>query len=181
MLKFPDHYGDARLDHNDHLSVYDTVAQTIEHDRFKTYADYRWVSLEEKQKAIETNELWSFWWKEAADSEYSKRHASTLEALWESFGLESGEVKFPPHKASLHINHNEHLVNFETVAEQLESQPEYYSDEDWVTPEDKETALADNELWTIHWYPDTPVGFCLAHATSLESLLQNFVEDASVS
>lgn len=177
MFRFPEHCGDAALDHNDHLSVYDTVSGTIEGDRFGSFADDKWVSPEEKQKAIETNELWSFRWKETADSEYSRRHASTLEALWKSFGLECGEVKLPSHEDSLHINHNQHLGNSETLAEEIESQPDYYSDEDWVSPEEKETALANNELWTIHWYPDTPVSFCLHHAASLESLLQNFTRE----
>jgi hypothetical protein len=32
-------------------------------------------------------------------------------------------------------------------------------------------AIATDELWTMQWYPETPVGFCVLHASTLAALL----------
>lgn len=36
----------------------------------------------------------------------------------------------------------------------------------WASEEDRAKAIATNSVWTIQWYPDTPVGFiCVAAST----------------
>ena len=170
MLKFPDHVGEAELEHNDHLSSYQTVTGEIENDRFGTYDDANWVSLEEKQNAIETNELWTFWWYEK-DKRLS-RHASSLDALMSSFGVEWKEVRFPSHKASLSLSHNLHLLDHKTVAEDIDFVLKMGEEDDWIDDEEKKKAIASNEMWTLQWYPDTPVGCHVLHASSVEALLK---------
>jgi hypothetical protein len=48
----------------------------------------------------------------------------------------------------------------------------YNDPRDWVSPEEREKALENNSVWSIQWYPNTPVGFCQLYASSLEALLE---------
>ena len=80
---------------------------------------------------------------------------------------------------SLTIGFNDlHACNYDTAAEWSEQMGEAdggmqtYNDlRDWVSPEEREKALRDNTVWSIQWYPDTPVGFCQLYASSLETLI----------
>lgn len=81
------------------------------------------------------------------------------------------ELVLPPHRCELSLRHNAHLSSYETVAETFENQPEYYSD-DSFPPGEKQRCIDANEMWTLHWYPDTPVGFHVIHAATLEALNQ---------
>jgi hypothetical protein len=42
---------------------------------------------------------------------------------------------------------------------------------DWVSEEDRLAAIANNSVWTAQWYPETPNGFHVIGASSLEALL----------
>lgn len=80
-------------------------------------------------------------------------------------------MKFPPHKASLHLEHNDHKSNYETVEEwALRNDDSHYAD--WVSDEQRAKAIATDELWTLQWYPETPVGFCCMVAADLDVLLE---------
>lgn len=83
-------------------------------------------------------------------------------------------MKFPEHKASLTLAHNEHLDYYTTVKEEIEDRPDWYRDDDWVSLEEKQKAIDTNEVWTLQWYPDTPVGFHKLHASTLEALMHQF-------
>jgi len=39
----------------------------------------------------------------------------------------------------------------------------------WVSEEERQKALATNSVWSIQWYPETPVGFCLVAASTFEA------------
>lgn len=84
----------------------------------------------------------------------------------------------PSHKASLSIEHNKHLDYYRTAEEEILTGSSYYHPDDFPEGE-LEKCIATNELWTLHWYPDTPVGFCLIHASTLEALLQAAAKDKS--
>jgi hypothetical protein len=47
---------------------------------------------------------------------------------------------------------------------------QYYDAEDFVSVEEWHKALAEDSVWILHWYPDTPVGFYRMAASSLEAL-----------
>lgn len=81
---------------------------------------------------------------------------------------------FPPHEASLHLTHNDHKTNYQTVAEWWEDAQAMrrMDDEDWVSPEQKQKAIETNELWELQWYPDTPIGFLYLAAADLDALLE---------
>ena len=77
-------------------------------------------------------------------------------------------MKFPKH-INLTLEHNPHAIYYETVEYHCIS--EGYICEDWVSLEEREKAHKTNELWTIQWYPDTPIGFFFLAASTLEALL----------
>jgi len=77
-------------------------------------------------------------------------------------------MTFPKHKASLHLTHNQHKAYYQTVEQYMED-----NDADcWVSDEQKQKAIATNEIWELQWYPDTPIGFCLLMACDLDVLLR---------
>ena len=78
-------------------------------------------------------------------------------------------MKLPAHKAALYLRHNEHLGVYKTVQDRLDEG--YIDDDHWVSPEQREKAIATNELWELQWYPSTPVGFCLLRGADLDVVL----------
>lgn len=76
-------------------------------------------------------------------------------------------ARLPAHKAGLHIEHQPHLANYETVAEWCESSR--YAQ--WVSDEEKTKAIDSGEVWVLQWYPHTPIGFNAIAASTLEALL----------
>jgi hypothetical protein len=80
------------------------------------------------------------------------------------------ERRFPAHKCGLHLTHNDYKDNYETINQVFaEDSQGYYSD---MTPEDKAECIRTDSLWTLHWYPDTPVGFFVVHGPTLERVLE---------
>lgn len=58
-IKWPRHDASLTLQHNDHKSFYQTVQQVIDTDSFRFI---NWVSEEQRQKAIDTNDAWTLQW-----------------------------------------------------------------------------------------------------------------------
>lgn len=63
----------------------------------------------------------------------------------------------------------EHGSNYGTVKEFIDAG--MYDPDSWVSPEEMQKSIDGNSVWTIQWYPDTPVGFYLIRASSLDVLL----------
>lgn len=84
-------------------------------------------------------------------------------------------MKFPKHEASLELTHNIHKTYYEDIKTHLDQQPDYY-DHTWATETSKQRCLETDELWTLHWYPNTPVGFYVLHGASLEEVLEKAKE-----
>lgn len=80
-------------------------------------------------------------------------------------------MKFPAHKAELILTHNSHLSNYLSVREAVDEEDHGYRVRDWVSPDQMQKAIAANDCWSLQWYPDTPVGFCLLSAADLDVLL----------
>lgn len=69
----------------------------------------------------------------------------------------------PEHKCGLYLTHNEHRDVYETIEE-------FYDIHDFISPEELQKAMAEDSVWVLQWYPDTPIGsYCLL-ASSLEAL-----------
>lgn len=75
-------------------------------------------------------------------------------------------MKLPPHKCELCITHNQHRSYYEKIADFIGG-----SGADWPSEEAKARAIATDEIWTIQWYPDTPISFHLIAAPTLEEAL----------
>lgn len=81
-------------------------------------------------------------------------------------------IEWPRHEASLSLTHNEHKSYYRTVAESIDDGDFGYKDDDWVSEEQKQKAIATNECWSLQWYPDTPVGSYQMSAADLDVLLE---------
>jgi hypothetical protein len=79
------------------------------------------------------------------------------------------DIQWPKHEASLHLSHNPHKSNYETV-EQYAKWREL-DNEDWASEEQKNKAIATNDVWELQWYPNTPIGFNIMLAADLDVLL----------
>lgn len=73
---------------------------------------------------------------------------------------------------SLTVSFNDdHAANYCTAKTYAERYGAYDEHDDWVSPEERERALDQNSVWTLHWYPDTPVGFCRLRASTLSAVV----------
>lgn len=72
--------------------------------------------------------------------------------------------------SSMHVMCDEHKSSYQTAKEAIDGR-EYFSPEDFVSPEEMQRAIEDNSIWSLQWYPHTPVGFCVMHASSFQAIL----------
>ena len=79
-MKFPAHKAGLTLSHNDHKGSYYTIKEAIEHENFGM-RDFDWVSEEQKQKAIDTDECWTLQWYPDTPVGFFVKSAADLEAL----------------------------------------------------------------------------------------------------
>lgn len=77
-------------------------------------------------------------------------------------------MELPEHKAGLTLTHNDHKSVYETVEEFIAG--EFYDDA-FESAEARQRAIDTDQLWTLQWYPNTPVGFINVAAPTLEELL----------
>lgn len=75
----------------------------------------------------------------------------------------------PAHKCGLYLTHNEHKDLYESAEDWIENRQ---FEDDFVSPEEMQKAIAENSVWRLQWYPDTPVGFYSIAAASLEAIEQ---------
>lgn len=87
-------------------------------------------------------------------------------------------MEFPHHAASLHLTHNDHKSVYETVEQWEATNAGDGNLYDWVSDGQRQKAIATNEVWTLQWYPKTPVGFCALAAADLGVLLEEANKDA---
>ena len=81
-------------------------------------------------------------------------------------------IEFPAHKASLHLCHNDHKSVYQSVEDWLaDNERDDGCWFEWVSPEERRKAIKDDSVWTLQWYPETPVGFCALAASDLNVLL----------
>lgn len=80
-------------------------------------------------------------------------------------------MNFPAHKAGLIMEHNPHLNVYESASEWIRNQEERGCSAEWKCEEAKGRAIATNEIWTLQWYPETPIGFNIVAAPTFEELL----------
>jgi hypothetical protein len=75
-------------------------------------------------------------------------------------------MRWPQHEGGLIIQHNDHKGSYISAEEwALEN------DDDWVSPDEREKAIETDSIWSIQWYPHTPVGFNRVLASTFEACL----------
>lgn len=79
--------------------------------------------------------------------------------------------------SSLHITCNDHKVNYQTAKEAIDG-GQWVSPDDFISPEEMQKAIDANTIWSVQWYPQTPVGFCVLFASSFQALLDHFARQA---
>jgi len=82
-------------------------------------------------------------------------------------------MSFPKH-IKLSLEHNPQNCLYMNVAQYVKDQEEGGLGKlpfDWVSDAERDAAIADNEIWILHWYPNTPIGFFCLAARSLDVLL----------
>lgn len=77
-------------------------------------------------------------------------------------------MKFPAHKCDLQLSHNSHLGYYDTAENWIAENTHYQ----WKDESSKQKALDTGEIWTLQWYPDTPIGSYAVVAPTLEELLE---------
>lgn len=72
--------------------------------------------------------------------------------------------------SSLSITFNDcNGPNYQSVKEHVADFPDF--DVGWVSDDERKLAIKNNSWWRLQWYPETPVGFCVLQASSLEALI----------
>ena len=72
----------------------------------------------------------------------------------------------------MHLTHNQHKAYYMTVEKSIADEDHGYTNDCWVSEEQKRKAIETGECWTLQWYPDTPVGFCIKSAADLDVLIE---------
>jgi len=81
-------------------------------------------------------------------------------------------IPFPPHKAGLYLTHNEHLDYYETAEIWITAREKRGDMADWSSPDARQRCIDSNEVWVLHWYPTSPVGFEHIAGPTLEEVLE---------
>lgn len=81
----------------------------------------------------------------------------------------------PGEHSSLTIGFNDdHAANYVTAQEWFDEWGHYQGGDkdyiDWASEEERLKALRENSVWTLQWYPNTPIGFNRIGASSLPAL-----------
>ena len=76
-------------------------------------------------------------------------------------------MNFPPHKCGLYLEHNTYKDIYTPLEEALTEQDGF-----WVSDLERTRAQETGDIWTLQWYPNTPVGFYCVAASSLEAVLK---------
>lgn len=73
--------------------------------------------------------------------------------------------------SSASLTFNDHRSCYLTAQAACDQDEHGMKSEDWVSPEERDFAIANESVWTLQWYPKTPVGFCILSAGRLGALM----------
>ena len=69
---------------------------------------------------------------------------------------------------SLSVSFNDHHSMYQSVTDTLDEPHGYYSD---ISDSVRATMIKTDTIWTIHIYPNSPVGFNVYHAATLDAAI----------
>ena len=76
---------------------------------------------------------------------------------------------FPKHEAGLSLEHNEHKNVYMCIED-------YYPADQFISEDDRQKCIDTNEVWRLHWYPETPIGFHVICASSIDLIQKQLKE-----
>jgi hypothetical protein len=82
-------------------------------------------------------------------------------------------IDWPKHAAELLVSHNAHKNYYEKIDEAIGGDGSTYPRDEFPDEAEVQKAIATDSVWTIQWYPDTPVGFCRVCAATLSRALEH--------
>lgn len=88
--------------------------------------------------------------------------------------MDANSIIWPKHDAEMIVSHNEHKSNYETIEEWELSRN--LRPDDWASPQQRLQAIQSNSLWTIQWYPNTPIGFNIMCGADLQAVINAALE-----
>ena len=93
--------------------------------------------------------------------------------FWNKNYYPEDAMKLPEHKCGLTLEHNDCRNVYMTVRKMIEEWQDTTMEDlyQWESDEHKQRAIDTNEIWTLQWYPDNPVGFFAIAAPTLDELL----------
>lgn len=79
-------------------------------------------------------------------------------------------------KAEIHLTYRGEANCYKTLKEVMEYKDDLYGSDDFETPEDLALCLETDKYWTLHFYPDTPVGFYRINGSSPDRIIDWAIE-----
>ena len=79
-------------------------------------------------------------------------------------------MKFPAHKCGLYLTHNEHKDVYLTVVEWLDDRGGGHVR--WPDETERQKAIETNDVWSLQWYPNTPLACYCIGAASFDRLME---------
>jgi hypothetical protein len=82
-------------------------------------------------------------------------------------------MNFPKHKCGLYLTHNEHKDRYQNVKQFIDDHQirDEFKDKNAI-----DRAIAADEIWSLQWYPNTPVGFIKVSAPTFEEVISLALE-----
>lgn len=79
-------------------------------------------------------------------------------------------IKLPRH-VSIHIEHDDHKSVYEKLSTWMDDRHRKVTARDFASIEAMQRAIDADSCWSVQWYPDTPIGFYIVYAPTLEEAL----------
>lgn len=82
-------------------------------------------------------------------------------------------MKLPEHKCGLYLKHNQHRDVYQSAVDWCKDNDadNGVAAYDFASEEAKQRAIATDEIWTLQWYPNTPICCHMIAAPTLDELL----------
>jgi hypothetical protein len=150
------------------LGVIDAIPLDMDDRRpLRDYMPGAWPTIGELRALVESLRAASF--APSVDPSEIKDVALNAGSVYTLKPGEKAALKFPDPKAGMIIEHNGHKCNYEPIDEYIIEGRRF----DWKNDEQRDRAIATDEVWVVEWYPNTltlAAPKCVAAPTLEEAL-----------
>jgi hypothetical protein len=87
----------------------------------------------------------------------------------EAFAIDHVENMLPKHQAGFYLQHNMHKDYYQPPADWVKEQGDNVI---WASDEAKQRAIARDSIWSLQWYPNTPIGSYHVAAPTFQEVLE---------